>query len=347
MIAQTTRGDFTDLTYKGHVVIADSQGRILYYHGNPFRLTFARSSTKPFQALVALESGSLDHYGLTDKELAIMCGSHGGTREHTDTLRGLLLKGGLGPQDLQCGAHPPLMKKARTQLAQAQQEPSALHNNCSGKHAAMLLTAAFLGEDLGSYTQPSHPHQQRILELLGEFTAMDPELFALAMDGCGVPVQGAPLYKWAQAFARLDSPEGFTEKRKSYIGRITRAMEKYPQMVSGEGRLCTDLLIHLKDKVIPKGGANAFYALAIKNHGLGLAIKIESGEGHLLPSIVLESLLQIGIISPEEKKPFKNYLDQKIINHQGEVVGETLIDFKLKCNRENLSPALSLKRGPL
>ncbi len=340
MIARTTRGNFTDLTYNGHVVIADTQGRILYYHGDPFRFSFARSSTKPFQALLALESGALDYYGITDKELAIMCGSHGGTAEHADTVLGLLQKGGLSPKHLQCGSHPPLMKKGRIELAEAGEEASALHNNCSGKHGAMLLSAAFLGEDLKSYTEASHPHQQRILKLLGEFTSMDPELFGIAMDGCGVPVHAAPLYKWAQAFARLDDPRGFSEKRQQCLARITGAMAQYPEMISGEGRLCTDLMIHLKDKVIAKGGANAFYALAIKNQGLGLAIKIESGESNLLPGIVLDSLLQIGIITPQEMIPFMNFLDQKITNHQGKVVGETLIDFKLECNRENLAPLL-------
>lgn len=335
MIATTTRGDIIDLSYEGHVVIADTQGRILYYYGDPFRMTFARSSTKPFQALCALETGALDHYNISDKELAIMCGSHGGSQEHTETVLSLLKKADLDPSFLQCGAHAPLMKEARLLLQEKGEEPTALHNNCSGKHGAMLLSSKHKGEDLNSYPLIQHPHQQRILTLLGEFTQMDPSLFGLAMDGCGVPVHAAPLYKWAQAFARLDDPRGFSQERQDRIRRVTAAMENYPEMVSGKGRLCTDLMLHLKDKVIAKGGANAFYALAIKHKGLGLAVKVESGEANLLPGIVLEALYQAGVISLEEKEPFSSYLDLHLTNHQGRIVGETKVDFQLKANPEN------------
>ena len=337
MIAKTTRGNYTDLTYEGHVVISDAEGRILYYYGDPFRFTFARSSAKPFQALCALETGALDHYKISEKELAIMCGSHGGSEKHTKAVASLLKKGGLSVSDLQCGAHPPLMEDARILLQEKGEEPTALHNNCSAKHGAMLLSAHYKNEDLTSYTEIHHPHQKRILKILGEFTDMDPELFGIAMDGCGVPVHGAPLYKWAQAFARLDDYSSFPgKKRQENIRRITKAMEKYPEMVSGKGRLCTDLMVHLKNKVIAKGGANAFYALAIKNRGLGLAVKVESGEADLLPGIVLEALLQVGVITKEEKKPFENHLSIKLKNHQGKVVGETTVDFELKINKENL-----------
>ncbi|HZK09615.1 MAG TPA: asparaginase [Clostridia bacterium] len=330
MIARTTRGKYTDLSYSGHIVVANAQGDILYSHGDPLRFSFARSSTKPLQALLALETGALDHYKITDKELALMCGSHGGSTEHTKVVGEILDKGGLSQKDLQCGAHPPLMKTARKELEKTGQEPNVLHNNCSAKHSAMLLSASYLGQDLKTYTQISHPHQQSIIKLLGEFTSMDPGDFGLAIDGCGVPVHGAPLYKWAQAFARLDETSSFSKSRQEHILRLSQAMAKYPEMVAGPARLCTDLLIHFKDRVIAKGGANAFYALSLKNQGLGIAIKVESGESRLLAGIILQTLLQLGIISPEEMSPFESYTKQELINHQGVLVGETLVDFKLQ-----------------
>lgn len=337
MIAKTTRGKYTDLTYDGHVVIADAQGKIVYYYGDPFRFTFARSSTKPFQALAALETGAIDHYKISQKELAIMCGSHGGTQDHVDAVASILKKTKLSVEHLQCGAHPPLMKDARLLMEEKGEEPTALHNNCSAKHAAMLISALYKNEDLKSYLDEDHPHQKRILKVLSDFTDMDAELFGIATDGCGAPVHGAPLYKWAQAFARLDDDSFLPQKKRhDNIRRITKAMEKYPEMVSGESRLCTDLMLHLKNKVVAKGGANAFYALTIKHKGLGLAVKVESGEADLLPGIVLEALLQAGIITEQDKKPFESYLSMKLKNHQGKVVGETKVDFKLKVNRENL-----------
>ena len=47
---------------------------------------------------------------------------------------------GLEEGDLACGPHEPLSNRGARFLRDAGERPSRLHNNCSGKHAAMLAT---------------------------------------------------------------------------------------------------------------------------------------------------------------------------------------------------------------
>ncbi len=327
MLVRVTRGEISDLVYRGHIVVAGPGGQVLYQHGDRKLLVFPRSATKALQALVALETGALDHYRISDKELALMCGSHGGTKEHVETLKSILAKAGLDESYLRCGSHYPLDKKAREAMRKRGEKPSPSHNNCSAKHAAMLLSAKYLGEDLASYMEIDHPHQGRILALLSDFTDYKKEDFKLAIDGCGVPVHAAPMENWARAYARFAGEDFFPEKRAENIRRIKTALKTHPQMVSSRGLLCTDLL-EASQNLFPKLGAGAFYSLALEKEELGVVIKIESGKEEILAPIILKVLEDLGV--PLDKKPLEKHLNQKILNHQGQLVGQVLVDFQLE-----------------
>ena len=65
VIAYQYRGDLVDQIHRGHIAVTDHTGRILWKLGDPERLTFARSSAKPLQAIPVAESGcagALWHY---------------------------------------------------------------------------------------------------------------------------------------------------------------------------------------------------------------------------------------------------------------------------------------------
>lgn len=327
MLVRTTRGDYTDLIYRGHIVVADAKGQILYYHGNPDQLVFPRSATKAIQALAALETGALEYYGIIDKELALICGSHGGTKEQTALVETILGKAGLTKDQLQCGSHLPLDKKERREMLRQGLSPSPLHNNCSAKHAAMLLSSSYLNEDLNSYLDFNHPHQLRILQLMEDFTDIKKEDIGLALDGCGVPVHGGPIKNWARAFARLVDTDNFSSTRQAQIKRIRGAIRSNPEMLASEGRMDTDLIL-ATNGLIPKIGANGFYSLALEEEKLGIAIKIESGHEEVLIPVVVHVLDQLGI--EVDKAKLKNHLSTEIYNHQKKVVGQTIVDFKLR-----------------
>ena len=150
------RGPLKDLSYSGSAAVVNSEGKLLFYCGEPQKTVYMRSSAKPMQAMCVLESGAVDAYGLTEEELAVICSSHSGESFHVNAIRSILSKAGLGEEYLQCGVHAPLNEQAAKVLEQSGQAPGQIHNNCSGKHTGMLITAKHLGESLEDYYQPYH-----------------------------------------------------------------------------------------------------------------------------------------------------------------------------------------------
>ena len=330
IVARVYRGDLVDTTHIGHIAVVDYTGKLLYYCGNPNRVTFARSSAKPIQAIPAYESGAIDAYGITDKEAAIFSGSHSSESFHTQAVESILLKAGLSKDYLQCGTHTPFAKYVAKELRNKGLNIEQIHNNCSGKHAGMLVTAKYMGEDLDTYYKPEHPVQRRIIKAISDVCEYDENKIALAVDGCGVPVHAMPLCKFAQGFARLSKPELFDDKRGQIIRRITDAMTTYPEMIAGTDRLCTDLMKLCGDRLFAKSGAAAYYAVALKDRGIGLTFKIEDGQTELVYAVVVDVLRKLDVITSEELKKLEKYYVLEIKNHRGETVGYTEIEVDLK-----------------
>lgn len=330
MLVKTTRGDIKDLSYEGHIAVTNEKGELLYSYGDPKRLTFIRSSAKPLQALVAVESGAVDKYKLNPKEIAVICASHIGSQDHIETVKSILEKASLLESNLKCGSHMPRDKNSLKRLLCSDKKATEIYNNCSGKHSGMLITCKYLRDDMDSYYENSHPHQKRILDIISQFTGVEKKDIVLGNDGCGVPVHAVELYKFAKAFAILSKPETFDKKRVDAIKRVTDAMTNHPDMVSGNGEICTELMKRTNGRIIAKGGANAYYALSIKDKGIGVTIKIESGNSDILPIVILETLRQIGEISDNELKLFEDFTNGNVKNNKGETVGKTTAEFILK-----------------
>lgn len=331
VLVKTYRGAIEDLYHHGRVAVSDAEGRLLYSCGDAQRVTFARSSAKPMQAIAVAESGALEKYGITERELALMCASHNGEDFHVEAVRGILKKAGLDESYLQCGCAMPINPQARLEMEKKGLPADAVHCDCSGKHSGMLLTAKVYGEDLQTYPQPEHPVQKRIMAILSDLCQYPEDQIITAIDGCGVPVHAMPLYKLAQGYARMSKPSLFSEKRAAAIARITAAMTAYPEMVAGTDRLCTDLMRAFGDRLFSKSGAASFYGIGIKDKGIGIAIKLEDGCSEFVPLVVLRTLEEIGVITEAEaEEKMHKYLDLNIYNHAGTVVGRKEVCFHLE-----------------
>ena len=64
-----------------------------------------RSAAKPLQTIQVVESGAPERFGFTDEELAMVVGSHDGSRLHAARARSMLGKVGVSPDLLRCGGH--------------------------------------------------------------------------------------------------------------------------------------------------------------------------------------------------------------------------------------------------
>ncbi len=333
ILAQVVRGETVESIHRGHLIVIDGAGETLYSLGNPETVTFWRSSAKAFQAIPFLTNGAADQFSYTAKEIALACGSHSGEPMHTETAAAMLAKINLSETDLRCGAHLPFDEKRAAEMIHTGEEPTQLHNNCSGKHAAMLAFCTHANHDIKTYEQLEHPLQKAILETVAKFTDVPASAIKIGIDGCAAPNFAVPVSAMAKAFARLvNPPENFDDATKKACQRIVAAMLEFPEMIGGTERLDTMLMREGNGKLISKIGAEGVYSAGVLPsdeypNGLGIALKIEDGDDKRARAVVLIELLrQLGIFKPEALKQFSP-LPTK--NRRGDWVGETRASFEL------------------
>ena len=132
------RNGLSEQTHFGFIKLADKNGIITSIGNDNNAIFYQRSCAKPLQASLLVDNNIIDYFNLTEKEIAISCASHTGTKEHTEILSKYLTKIGCSKTDLLCGYHEPISKEAQKELILSKKKPDILQNNCSGKHTFML-----------------------------------------------------------------------------------------------------------------------------------------------------------------------------------------------------------------
>ncbi len=173
VLANVIRGNTVESVHCGHLIVLDGEGNTILSLGDPSVVTYFRSAAKAFQAIPCLTSGAADAYGFTEDEIAMAVASHSGEPMHTEIAARMLAKIGLAESDLRCGAHLPFSETASHRMLRAGESASQLHNNCSGKHAAMLGFAKHIGADITTYDLPDSRIQTRTLRCVADFSEGD------------------------------------------------------------------------------------------------------------------------------------------------------------------------------
>jgi L-asparaginase II len=287
VLVELTRGRLVESLHRGAVAVALPSGELMLSLGDVRRPVFPRSAIKAFQCLPLIESGAADRYGFGDPEIALACASHSGTERHVELARSMLARVGLNELALGCGAHMPSNEEATRALIERGEDPSALHNNCSGKHSGMLAVAEHRGWDTIGYWEPEHPVQQGIRSVLEEFTGhtLGPEVCGI--DGCSAPNWAAPLADLARAFALFITGEGPAARHREAAIRITKACWMEPELMSGPGRTDAHIMSRLPGRVFTKTGAEGVYCGAVPALGVGFALKIDDGASRASEGVVL------------------------------------------------------------
>jgi len=340
-LVEVKRGGITESRHRGHIVAVDPEGEIVAHLGARETVTYLRSSAKPHQAIPLIVSGAADRFGFDEREIALACASHSGEPVHTEVAASMLKKIGLPPDALKCGVHDPFSPEVTRQLREKGETANVLQNNCSGKHAGMLALALHLGAPIETYDQPENPVQLAIGDVVSEFSEIAIEDIAVGVDGCGVPVFGITVKGMALMYARLVSPSAkFDEKTKEACARIVSAMTTYPELIGGTAdRLDTEIMRAAPGRLVSKVGAEGVYTVGVLPseewpRGFGLALKIEDGDDHRArPTVVIESLRQLGILKDESLEAVARYAFFPVRNRRGDVVGEVTAEFRL--NRVN------------
>src|SRR4051812_49423206 len=198
-----TRGGDVESMHRVHAAVVDAAGRVMAGARDAELVTHWRSCAKLFQVMPLLESGGFDELKWGDAELALACASHGGEPEHVAIADRMLQDLGLEEGDLACGPHDPLAARGQKILRDSGARATRLHNNCSGKHAAMLARAKTAGWRTTGYERKDHEVQRSCLEVVAKWAGLDEGEMGQAVDGCGVMEFSLPIRNMALAFARL------------------------------------------------------------------------------------------------------------------------------------------------
>jgi L-asparaginase II len=228
---------------------------------------------------------------------------------------------GLGEPDLECGPQLPSHEASAVQLLRAGEEPSQLHNNCSGKHSGFLSVAKHLDTATKGYIRLDHPVQQRVLGILESMTGLDLSEAAKGIDGCGIPVIGIPLGNLALAMARFADPYDQPEARQAAVHRIARAMAAEPFMVAGSGRFCTDVMQATEGRALVKTGAEGVYCGALPDAGLGIALKVDDGATRAAENLMARLLHRLGALDKAALGRLSAPLERPLFNRAGREIG--------------------------
>jgi L-asparaginase II len=224
---------------------------------------------------------------------------------------------------LECGAHWPIGVDAAYALAATGERPSALHNNCSGKHAGFVCTACATGADTKGYVGPDHPVMRAVSAVLAEVTGATLDESNRATDGCSIPTFAIPLRNLALGFARFGTGHGFGPARAVAADRIRAAVGAQPFMVAGTGRFDTELMRALGTRAFIKTGAEGVYCGALPELGFGFAIKCDDGAGRAAQVITAAVIRHF--LRPEDERT-ASILDRlarpELCNWNGIRVGE-------------------------
>lgn len=324
---RVVRGDTVESVHRASLAVTDRGGRLVASWGDASLVAFLRSAAKPLQALALLETGAAQRFGVSDEELAVVAGSHNGEDRHVALVQGLLDRVGLGVPALRCGVHAPYGKEAAKRVGP---NFTALHHNCSGKHAGMLAVCVHRGWDPATYRDPSHPLQRQILENVAHETGLDPSQVAVGVDGCGVPSFAVPLRRAARAFARLMDAEAIRGDRGRALRRLRDAMLAHPDLVAGEDRIDTRFMRAVAGDLWVKAGAEACYGFGVRPKGWGGALKIEDGATRAVPPVLFRTLEGLGVVDERAARALDGVWNEPVRNWEGRAVGRVECELPLR-----------------
>ena len=294
VVVEAWRGDRVESAHRGAGAVVDASGAVLTAFGDVERPVYPRSAVKALQALPLIESGAADQLGLGAPEIALACASHSGEETHVATAKAMLGRADRDERALECGAHWPAGEQASRALARAGAVPSALHNNCSGKHAGFICLACAQGLDLKGYVAPDHPVQREVASAIANVTQARLDGDMRAIDGCSIPAYAIPLKALAHGFARFATGQGLEPARARAAARIRAAVAANPAMVGGLGRFDTEVMTILGAGAFTKSGAEGVFCAALPELGLGLAVKADDGAGRAAQAVIAALLDRFG-----------------------------------------------------
>lgn len=284
VLAEYVRDGVIESVHRGYLIALNSDGSVNLALGTSEQKIFPRSTIKSIQGAAMVRAG----LKLEPRLLALGCSSHSGSEEHLSAVREILALAKLDESALQCMLDKPLGEPERR--AWGDKPATRISMNCSGKHAAMLLTCVTNGWPIENYLDPAHPLQVAIKK---ELETLAGETITLtSTDGCGAPLFLISVLGLARAIRAI------TISTDPVHQSVLDASRAFPEMVAGKGRLTTQM-IEAVPGLYMKDGAEAV-EIASMPDGRTLVFKVSDGSLRPFRVLVHAGLKRLGIDSPYE-----------------------------------------------
>ena len=321
ILVDVWRGTLVESRHRGAIAVLDADAAVALALGDIDASVFPRSAVKAMQALPLVESGVAEKLGLTQAELALVCSSHAGEPAHVAGVTAMLAKVGRDAGALECGVHWPTSETAARALSRLGAPPSALHNNCSGKHAGFVCLACGSGRDPAGYVAAAHPVQREVKAALESLTGATLGDADSGTDGCSIPTYAVPLRALARGFARFGAGLGMAPARAAAAARLRAAVAAHPFMVAGTGRFDTQIMALLGARAFIKTGAEGVYCACLPELGLGVALKCDDGATRAAEVMLISVLCAMLPLSPGECAALKPFRSPALRNWNGVETG--------------------------
>jgi L-asparaginase II len=314
-LVEVIRGDIQEKRFYGWISVVNSKKKILKSLEIPDYVCFMRSCEKPIQALCAIEFGAVKKFGLDASDISISFASHSGSREHVEKIKSIMNKFGVSEEAFLCGAHPPFDNEERHRLLKEGQQPTVLHNNCSGKHLFMIASCIAKGWDYSNYTDFEHPIQLHITDLIRQYC--QPEDMHYGIDGCGMPVHGMKLSEMGAGFSK------FFDGTTTGAEIIADAVTEFPVLAGGKDRIDTCIIQASKGKLIAKVGAEGLIIVTPRHSGEALVVKASDGNNNVRDFVVVEALRKLGWLEkpPEDYEELVYFTQRDLYSLSNKKVG--------------------------
>ncbi|WP_429807914.1 asparaginase [Ensifer sp. B1-9] len=325
VLVEVTRGSLVESRHRGLVIAVDGDGRTVFSLGDTDTAVFPRSACKAMQALPLMESGAADTYGFGNRELALACSSHSGEPEHVELAAKMLAAAGRDVSALECGAHWSSDQKTLIAQARSLVAPTALHNNCSGKHAGFICACCHSGTEVKGYVGYDHPLQREIRGTMESLTGAILAKDNCGVDGCSIPTYAVPLKGLAHGFAKMATGAGLAPERARASKRLIDACMAEPFFVAGTKRACTRLMKTAPGRIFAKTGAEGVFCAAIPEKGIAIALKCEDGTTRAAEAMVAATLARFFRDEPELHAALMAQANHSMRNWNGIHVGDVRV----------------------
>lgn len=325
VLVEVTRGALVESRHRGMVIAVDGDGKTVFSLGETDSGVFPRSACKAMQALPLMESGAADAYGFGAKELALACSSHNGEPEHVALAARMLAAAGRDVETLECGAHWSSSQPTLIAQARSLDRPTALHNNCSGKHAGFVCAVCHGGGDPRGYVTYDHPLQREIRGTMEALTGGVLGHDNCGTDGCSIPTYAVPLKGLAHGFAKMATGTGLAPERARASKRLIEACMAEPFYVAGTGRACTKIMQLAPGRIFAKTGAEGVFCAAIPEKGIGIALKCEDGTTRAAEAMVAATLARFFKDEPDLHTSLMEMANHAMHNWNGLFVGDVRV----------------------